>query len=101
MSTSKTHSRCGASEAKPFLSDPQHDATVKKHLLLEAVDARSSPAMRASSIEVFQGHVRLQPSGQEAVLRRLHDAGGVGPGAALIACVHLEEGRPARSRDGL
>ena len=43
ISTTNTRGLRGASELRPFLSDPQHDTTVEEHLLFEAVNGDEPP----------------------------------------------------------
>ena len=95
ISTPKTNEATRGKQLRPEFSNAKYDSTVKKHLSFEALSARSSPLKRAPGFDEGKQMFGIGPAARRRVPSRLHGAGGVGGGDALVACVHGEDVRPA------
>ena len=95
ISTSKTHEAARGKQLRPQFSIALHDSTVKKHLLFEALSARTVPQPRTPGVDERRSMFGIGPAARRRGPPRLLQQGRVPHEAVVAGRAREEVGRPA------
>ena len=96
ISTSKTHEAARGKQLRPQFSIALlHDSTIKKHLLFEALSARTLPQPRTPGVDERRSMFGIGPAGRRRGPTRLLQQGRVAGEAVVAGRAREEVGRPA------